>query len=951
MEPPAKRQKVGRNLAGADQEDDDELSCAPDELNQRRDPAFQLHKGRALAANKLKFKFEEIIAKYSRDFTGIGDEIDLVTGEVVVDNGHVRSMRSQKDTGDGEDADENSDEEEARILRGVRAADRASGSDPASSTIRRDPWEVAGPSWPMEPAMGAPRLTSMLSSQSSFMSPSQSFSPFGYRDPMAMSVDPVWQAPDLPESAFANRFGANGHQLALGMAVPSRTMVKKALPPLVSPDSDDEDVLLGVSGNVVRKSAEKESPLIKEKFPTIDSPNDDPVFNDFINDLIENPPSTPPSIKRPKPTRPRCRPSKLKETQTAGTGVVPEERPRTGGGRDAEADSGAGDIDESHTEPSWEEEDLMNFNDVTGRSVQPIGQALFVDIRTTKNRSSESSATENQANNLQIANAQLSTRNGEPVTTGTDAKKPSTAIKKQRPQEKFKRNTIDPAFGFSDEENMLPKKERKARRRSEPAKIAAVQDAQEAAAPPESQATFERNTMDASYGFSDDERLLPKRPNRGKWKSELAAVAEDVSEEARSIEKTSTVKTLTKSEAAMETTEATQRTSQPVSKSKTISQRQTARSAKGNEWPPENESPKIVQTIGTTGPQPRRRKSQGRVAAQIAPAGLQTTKQKAAQTAPAAQSLHLAAALVSEHSGVEPAIDKLTPKSEGPNPTDRGEAAPTRAAKPRPRRASSTQKSSGPGATSPPDTAAPAAPEPMQPAPRPTDSPTAATAAASAATAAAAAAPQQQPSTPQRPSKGHTKATPPSALDLISLLSDSDDDEDEISFDLADFTPSGHHRILIHRPFPRLAASASSHSYSHSTSTTKNDNNNSSSIRKNKNKKKRASLFGPYASASARKLTTTTPRGDTTTPGSAGRRAHSTSKKNERKDKKARARDRDSIGLPRSVVHAHRRGGDDTHNSRAPSPTGSVVQTPGGTKRRCGADGFQCDRDFCFVCL
>lgn len=945
MEPPAKRQKVGRNLAEADEDDDDELTCAPDELNQRRDPAFQLHKGRALAANKLKFKFEEIIAKYSRDFTGIGDEIDLVTGEVVVDNGHVRSMRSQKDTGDGEDADENSDEEEARILRGVRAANRAPGPDPASSTMRRDPWEVAGPSWPTKPAMGAPRLTSMLSSQPSFMSPPQSFSPFGYRDPMTMSVDPVWQAPDLPESAFSNRFGVNGQQFALGMTAPSRTMVRKALPPPVSPDSDDDDVLLGVSENVVRKAAEKESPLIRKKFPTIDSPNEDPVFNDFINDLIENPPSTPPSIKRPNLQRPRGRPSKLKETQTADTGVVPEERPRAGGERDAEADSGAGDIDRGQADPSWEEEDLMNFHDVTGRSVQPTGQALFVDIRTTKNRSSEPSATEDHAKKLQIANTQSSTRNGESVTIETDAKKPPPATKKRRPQEKFKRNTIDPAFCFSDEENMLPKKERRVRRRSEPAKIAAVQDAQEAADPPDSQDTFERNPMDASYGFSDDERLLPRRPNRGKRKSELAVVAEDVSEETRSNEK---VKTLTKSKAEMETAEATQRTNQPVLKSKTINQEQAARSAKGNERLPESETPKSGQAMGATGPQSRRRKSQGRVASQIASAGSQTAKTKAAQAAPGAQSPQLAAPLIPKHSGAEPAIEKHTPKSERPNPTHGEEAAGSGSANPRPRSASSAQKSCGPGDTSLPDAADPAAPEPAQsapPAPRSTGSP-----AATAAAAAAAATAQQQPSTPQRPSKGHFRATPPSALDLISLLSDSDDDEDEISFDLADFTPSGHHRILVHRAFPRLAASApaSSYSHSHSTSTTKNDrnhNNNSSSnssIRKNKNKKKRASLFGPYASASARKLATTT-----TTPGSAGR-VPSTSKKNERKNKRAR----DSLGLPRSVVRAHRRGGDDTnHNSRAPSPTGSVVQTPGGTKRRCGADGFQCDRDFCFVCL
>ncbi|TLS23650.1 uncharacterized protein PpBr36_05625 [Pyricularia pennisetigena] len=33
------------------------------------------------------------------------------------------------------------------------------------------------------------------------------------------------------------------------------------------------------------------------------------------------------------------------------------------------------------------------------------------------------------------------------------------------------------------------------------------------------------------------------------------------------------------------------------------------------------------------------------------------------------------------------------------------------------------------------------------------------------------------------------------------------------------------------------------------------------------------------------------------------------------------------------------------------SPVRSVVQTPGGSKRRCGEEGFRCDRDWCFFCI
>ncbi|CAK7270778.1 hypothetical protein SEPCBS57363_004273 [Sporothrix epigloea] len=37
-------------------------------------------------------------------------------------------------------------------------------------------------------------------------------------------------------------------------------------------------------------------------------------------------------------------------------------------------------------------------------------------------------------------------------------------------------------------------------------------------------------------------------------------------------------------------------------------------------------------------------------------------------------------------------------------------------------------------------------------------------------------------------------------------------------------------------------------------------------------------------------------------------------------------------------------------SGKVPSPSGSVIQTPGGTLRRCGQDGFRCEREFCFRC-
>ncbi|KZF26109.1 hypothetical protein L228DRAFT_242515 [Xylona heveae TC161] len=48
---------------------------------------------------RLKSAFEAIFEKYSRDFSGVGDEIDLETGEITVNNGHLRDMESEQDMG------------------------------------------------------------------------------------------------------------------------------------------------------------------------------------------------------------------------------------------------------------------------------------------------------------------------------------------------------------------------------------------------------------------------------------------------------------------------------------------------------------------------------------------------------------------------------------------------------------------------------------------------------------------------------------------------------------------------------------------------------------------------------------------------------------------------------------------------------------------------------------
>lgn len=69
---------------------------------EHRDDDLILKTSRHANDMRLKSKFESIFAKYSQDFTQVGDEIDLETGRIVVDNGHVAGMRDEQDVGRGD---------------------------------------------------------------------------------------------------------------------------------------------------------------------------------------------------------------------------------------------------------------------------------------------------------------------------------------------------------------------------------------------------------------------------------------------------------------------------------------------------------------------------------------------------------------------------------------------------------------------------------------------------------------------------------------------------------------------------------------------------------------------------------------------------------------------------------------------------------------------------------
>ncbi|EGC44706.1 conserved hypothetical protein [Histoplasma capsulatum var. duboisii H88] len=65
------------------------------------DVASEIDVSAARQANdlRLKSRFEDIFEKYGKDFSSVGDEIDLATGNIVIDNGHIERMRNEQDLG------------------------------------------------------------------------------------------------------------------------------------------------------------------------------------------------------------------------------------------------------------------------------------------------------------------------------------------------------------------------------------------------------------------------------------------------------------------------------------------------------------------------------------------------------------------------------------------------------------------------------------------------------------------------------------------------------------------------------------------------------------------------------------------------------------------------------------------------------------------------------------
>ncbi|KAK5133284.1 hypothetical protein LTR08_008018 [Meristemomyces frigidus] len=78
---------------------DEKQRDQPDDIDVVPVDEADLAQKRYLNDQNLKAHFERIFEKYEHDFTDVGDEIDIETGEIVVNNGHLYNMRYEADPG------------------------------------------------------------------------------------------------------------------------------------------------------------------------------------------------------------------------------------------------------------------------------------------------------------------------------------------------------------------------------------------------------------------------------------------------------------------------------------------------------------------------------------------------------------------------------------------------------------------------------------------------------------------------------------------------------------------------------------------------------------------------------------------------------------------------------------------------------------------------------------
>lgn len=149
---------------------------------------IDLQKARAQNDRKLKSLFEGIFEKYGKDFSDIGDEIDLATGEIVVNKGHVLCMEHEEDTGESPESESEPETGEMEILENSCSTydDPEQNAENTDMSPRNERIETDPDLLPNENGSPYRRKNQPASN------------PVG-RNPHITKgpIDPIWQAPEI----------------------------------------------------------------------------------------------------------------------------------------------------------------------------------------------------------------------------------------------------------------------------------------------------------------------------------------------------------------------------------------------------------------------------------------------------------------------------------------------------------------------------------------------------------------------------------------------------------------------------------------------------------------------------------------------------------------------------------------------------------------------------------
>ncbi|KAJ5766231.1 uncharacterized protein N7511_003847 [Penicillium nucicola] len=191
------------------------LSYTPDNSEEVPEE-FDLPAARARNDSRLKSLFEGIFAKYSQDFTDVGDEIDLQSGKLVVDNGHLSRMQGETDTGahspwaqGGDESDDASDAQGAEEHEDQYAVSH-------SGDLLDDQHETATKFTVNETTADSDFVFTYKASKAPGLSP-MAKSEKATLNTTPKPQDSIWQVPDLPQTYATPTTGPGGRKVNIAL--------------------------------------------------------------------------------------------------------------------------------------------------------------------------------------------------------------------------------------------------------------------------------------------------------------------------------------------------------------------------------------------------------------------------------------------------------------------------------------------------------------------------------------------------------------------------------------------------------------------------------------------------------------------------------------------------------------------------------------------------------------